>query len=162
MSAGPGAMFREMMLLTMNAAPTIMMAPPMPTPTSGVPAAMLTMLMRPRPTATTTREAAQPQAGFTAGVMTRVVRERSQTERAIDMGFNLAIAAGVLILISGAAGLAWASGLLTITLDIPAILSTVSEPLNRVVSNLQTLVMAAALLTMALGLWWWAEADPSL
>jgi anti-sigma factor RsiW len=109
------------------------------------------------------REAAQPPAGFTAAVMARVVREGWQTERAIDIGFNLAIAAGVLILISGAAGLAWTSGLLTITLDLPEILSLVSQPLtNRIVSNLQTMVMAAALLTMALGLWWWAEADPSL
>jgi len=109
------------------------------------------------------REAAQPSPGFTSAVMARVVRERWQAERVIDIGFNLAIAAGVLILISGAAGLAWAAGLFTITIDVPTVLATITTPMaNRVVSQLQTVVMAAAILTMALGLWWWAEADPSV
>jgi hypothetical protein len=108
------------------------------------------------------REAAQPSSGFTSAVMARVVRERWQVERAIDIGFNLAIAAGVLFLLTGAAGLAWAAGLFTITIDLPAVLTTITTPMaNRVVSQLQTVVMAAAILTMALGLWWWAEADPS-
>lgn len=109
------------------------------------------------------REAPQPSAGFTAAVMARVIKERWQAERAIDIGFNLAMAAGVLILTSGAAGLAWASGLFTISVDVQAILATVTTPMaNRVVSQLQTLMMAAAMLTMALGLWWWAEGDPSV
>ena len=30
---------------------------------------------------------------------------------------------------------------------------------QRVVPQVQTIAMAALLLTMALGLWWWAEAD---
>ena len=109
------------------------------------------------------RETAQPSAGFTAAVMARVVREGWQAERAIDIGFNLAVAAGVLILISGAAGLAWTTGLFTITVDLPAVLAAITAPMaNRVISQLQTVVMAAAILTMALGLWWWAEADPSV
>ena len=95
--------------------------------------------------------------------MARVARERWQVERAIDIGFNLAIAAGVLILIGGAAGLAWASGLLTITIDLSAVLAAVTTPMaNRVVSQLQTMVMAVLILLTALGLWWWAEADPSV
>lgn len=109
------------------------------------------------------REVAQPSAAFTAAVMARVARERWQVERAIDIGFNLAIAAGVLILIGGAAGLAWASGLLTITIDLSAVLAAVTTPMaNRVVSQLQTMVMAVLILVTALGLWWWAEADPSV
>jgi len=109
------------------------------------------------------REAALPSPGFTAAVMARVARERWQAERAIDIGFNLAVAAGVLLLISGAAGLAWAAGLFTITVDVRAVLAAITTPMaNRVVSQLQTVMMAAAILTMALGLWWWAEADPSV
>jgi anti-sigma factor RsiW len=106
------------------------------------------------------REVATPSAGFTAAVMARVVRERWQAERAIDIGFNLMVAAGILILVGGAAGLAWSAGLFTFTVDIQPVLVALTTPMaNRVVSQLQTVLMAAAILTTALGLWWWAEAD---
>lgn len=109
------------------------------------------------------REVATPPAGFTAAVMARVVRERWQTERAIDLGFNLAVAAGVLVLISGGIGLAWSAGFFRFTVDVQPILVALTTPMaNRVVSQLQTVVMAAAILTTALGLWWWAEADRSV
>ena len=67
------------------------------------------------------REMAVPPATFTAAVMARVGQERWKTERAIDLGFNLAIAAGVLVILAGGAGLAWSLGLLTITIDVEAI-----------------------------------------
>lgn len=100
-----------------------------------------------------------PPANFTAAVLARVGRERWQAERVIDLGFNLAIAAGVLVIVAGGAGLAWSLGLLTITIDVDAIWQALgSDVTGRVLTQVQTLIMAAGLLTTALVLWWWAEA----
>ena len=67
------------------------------------------------------REIAQPQAAFTQAVMARVVQDRWKAERAIDLGFNLAIAAGILVIVAAGAGLAWSLGLLSVTIDLDAI-----------------------------------------
>lgn len=106
------------------------------------------------------REAAQPSASFTPAVMMLVGQEQWKTERAIDLGFNLALAAGVLVILAGAAGLAWSLGFLTVSIDVAAILQALDagEATGRVLSQFQTVAMSAALLTTALGLWWWAEA----
>jgi hypothetical protein len=106
-----------------------------------------------------TREVAAPGATFTAAVMARIGHEKWKTERAIDFGFNLAMVAGIMVILSGAAGLAWSLGFVNITVN----LSTVWEALDtdvtgRVLSQVQTIAMSAVLLTMALVLWWWAEA----
>lgn len=109
-----------------------------------------------------TRETPAPPPSFTQTVMARIGRERWQAERVVDLGFNLAIAAGVLIILVGAAGLAWSLGFLTVTIDFEAVLAaTRSELGGRVVSQAQTVAMAAVLLTFTLGLWWWAETDSS-
>ena len=63
------------------------------------------------------REVPVPPASFTAGVMARVGRERWRTERVFDLGFNVAIAAGVFLIVAGGAGLAWSLGFLTIAID---------------------------------------------
>ena len=98
-------------------------------------------------------------ANFTAAVLARVGHERWQTERVIDLGFNLAIAAGVMVIVAGGAGLAWSLGLLTIAIDFDAIWQALgTDVTGRVLTQVQTLVMAAGLLTTALVLWWWAEA----
>ena len=105
------------------------------------------------------REVAVPPAAFTADVMAYVGRERWQTERAIDLGFNLAMAAGVLVILAGAVGLAWSLGLLTITIDVDALWQALdADVTGRFLTQVQTVAMAAVILTMALVLWWWAEA----
>lgn len=106
------------------------------------------------------RETPAPSPSFTAAVMARVGEERWKTERVVDLGFNLAIAAGVLVIMVGGAGLAWSLGLLTITIDVDAVWRALddSDVTGRFLSQVQTFVMAAVILTMALGLWWWAEA----
>lgn len=106
------------------------------------------------------RDVAVPSPTFTQHVLAQVGRERWQTERVIDLGFNLAMAAGVFVILAGAAGVAWSLGLLTITIDIDAMTEMLraSDVSGRFLNQVQTIVVAAILLTMALGLWWWAEA----
>ena len=100
-----------------------------------------------------------PPATFTATVMTRVGQERWQAERVIDLGFNLAMAAGVLVILAGAAGLAWSLGMVTVTIDFDTVWQALgSDVTGRVLTQVQTVIMAAGLLTTALVLWWWAEA----
>lgn len=104
------------------------------------------------------RDVAVPPAGFTVAVMQRVGQERWKAERAIDLGFNLAMVAGVLVILSAGAGLAWSLGFLTVTIDLAAIRDVIgAETTGRVLSQVQTVAMSAVLLTMALGVWWWAE-----
>ncbi len=103
-----------------------------------------------------------PPPGFTVRVMARVSRERWQVEQVVDIGFNLAVAAGLLLIVGGAAGLAWSAGLFTFDLDWRPLTTVASFSwIDRMVSQAQTVATAAILLTMALGLWWWAEADSS-
>jgi anti-sigma factor RsiW len=108
------------------------------------------------------REAPVPAATFTLRVMALVENERWRTERIVDLGFNLAMAAGVLTILAGAAGLAWSLGFLSITIDVAALLDALESTVgSRVVPQVETIGLAAMLLTMTLVLWWWAEADPS-
>lgn len=105
------------------------------------------------------RETPAPSGTFSAMVMARVGQERWQTERVFDIGFNLAMAAGALIVLTGAAGVAWSLGLVSVTIDLDLIRQALdTDVTGRVLSQVQTVVVAAALLTSALVLWWWAEA----
>lgn len=109
-----------------------------------------------------TRDVPAPAATFTALVMARIGHERLKAERVIDLGFNLAIAAGVLFILASGAGLAWSLGFLTVSIDVDTVWQAFgSEMTGKFLSQLQTVVMAAALLTTALVLWWWAEAASS-
>jgi hypothetical protein len=105
------------------------------------------------------RDIAPPPPGFAQEVMARVVLERWKTERAIDLGFNLAIAAGILVIVSAATGLLWSLGMLSVTIDLDTIVQALDAgATGRLFSQVQTVAMSAVLLTMALVLWWWAEA----
>jgi hypothetical protein len=105
------------------------------------------------------REAPQPPASFTAAVMARIGQEQWKAERAVDIGFNLAIAAAVLLIAAGAAGAAWSLGFFTIAIDTDAVVrAALSQVEGRVISQVQSVLIAAVVLTMALVLWWWAEA----
>lgn len=108
----------------------------------------------------TVRETATPPPSFTQQVMAHVGREQWQTERAIDLGFNLAMFVGVFVIVAGAVGAAWSLGLFSITIDVDAIAEILgaANVSGRILSQVQTIGMAALLLTMALVLWWWAEA----
>ena len=106
------------------------------------------------------RDQPAPPASFTSGVMARVRRERWRAEQAVDIGFNLAIAAGLLFILAGAIGLAWSAGLLTINMDWRSLVAAaMTQWPDRLLPQMQTVVMAALLLSMTLGVWWWAETD---
>ncbi len=99
-------------------------------------------------------------AHFTNGVIARVRRERWRSEQVLDRMFNIAVAFGVLLIVVGLGGLAWAAGLVSIGGDLMSVLSETS-PLffNRIIAQSQTIVLSALLLTAALGFWWWAESE---
>ena len=104
------------------------------------------------------REMPQPAPAFTASVMARIGEEKWKLERAVDIGFNVFIAAGVLTIIAFGAGLAWSLGFLTVNIDAETLLrAAVSQVEGPVINQLQTTAIAALILTMALVLWWWAE-----
>ena len=91
--------------------------------------------------------------------MARLVQEHWKAERVIDLGFNLALAAGILVIVTAGAGLAWSLDLLTVTIDFDAVWQALDTSVTgRVLSQIQTIMMAGAVLTMTLVLWWWAEA----
>lgn len=105
------------------------------------------------------RETPQAPASFTAMVMARIGEDMWRAERVVDLGFNLALAGAMLMIVTGAAGAAWSLGFFTITIDTEALLTAaVSQVEGRVINQVQTMVIAAVVLTTALMLWWWAEA----
>jgi anti-sigma factor RsiW len=110
-----------------------------------------------------TRETPEPPASFTYRVMERVGREEWRAEQWMDAGFNVAVAAGVALVVAGAAGLAWSLGWLTVDRPTLQAVSTAIEPwISSTLSKGPTVLLAAVLLTSALGLWWWVEGEASV
>ncbi len=104
------------------------------------------------------RPAPRAPDGFTGAVIARVRQERWRSERYWDLGFNIALAAGVVLVAAGVLGLAYASGLAVVGRDAVLLfgeaLTTVAA---QVAPSLPAYVGAFALTATALGLWWWAE-----
>jgi hypothetical protein len=104
------------------------------------------------------RPAPRPPAGFTAAVMTRVSQERWQVERYWDLGFNLAVAGGLALVVAGIFGLVYLSGLSVVGRDATLLfLEALSTTAAQLTPVLPTYVVAFALTVSALGLWWWVE-----
>lgn len=104
------------------------------------------------------RETPAPPPGFTAQVMRRVRHERWRAEQVVDAGFNIAMAAGVLVIVSGLAGLLWSLGWFPVDLQALSSATLALAPWTaRLADQAQTLVIAAVLLSSALALWWWVE-----
>jgi hypothetical protein len=104
------------------------------------------------------RPAPEPPQTFTTQVMTAVRRERWRAEQFLDLGFNFAVATGLLLIVAGVLGLAWRTGLIVIGGDLAALMSAgISIVVDRAALHAPNVGIAALLLTMALGLWWWAE-----
>lgn len=104
------------------------------------------------------RPLATPPSTFTASVLTAVRGERWRAEQVLDLGFNVAIAAGLLLIVVGVAALAWRSGVIAIGGDLAALISAgVTMLADRVAPQTDNVVVATLLLATALGVWWWAE-----
>lgn len=104
------------------------------------------------------REVPAPPDSFTLQVMRRVGQERWRVEQFVDVGFNVALAAGVLVVIGGVTGLLWSLGWFSIDLAaLSAAFTTMAPWTTRLGSQLQTVILAAGLLSSALALWWWVE-----
>lgn len=104
------------------------------------------------------RPVPEPPAAFTTHVMAAVRRDRWRAEQVLDLGFNLAIATGVLLIAAGLLGLAWRTGLIVIGGDLATLVTAgVSLLAERAAAQAQNVLLAMLLLTTALGVWWWAE-----
>ena len=98
--------------------------------------------------------------GFTTAVLARVGQDRWRAEQALDLGFNIVVAAGALLVAAGLLGLAWASGLVVIGLDLARLTGDALGVLAaRLAPQAQLVTAAALLLAGAIGAWWWAEDD---
>lgn len=101
-----------------------------------------------------------PPPGFTAEVLRRVRHERWRTEQVVDVGFNIAVAAGVLVILSGVSGVLWSLGWFAVDLETLSAATLAVAPWTAgLADQAQTLVMAALLLSSALALWWWVEGE---
>lgn len=106
------------------------------------------------------RERATPAApdGFTPAVMTRVHQERWQVERYWDVGFNVAVAAGLALVIAGVLGLIYLSGLSAVGRDAVLLFAqAITTVADQLAPALPTYMGALALTATALGLWWYVE-----
>ncbi|MGE0464570.1 MAG: anti-sigma factor [Vicinamibacterales bacterium] len=110
-----------------------------------------------------TRETPEPPAAFTFRVMERVGHAEWRAEQLVDVGFNVAVAAGIGLVVAGLVGLAWSLGWVTAERPTLEAVGTAIEPwLSNTLAKGPTVGLAALLLTSALGLWWWVEGEASL
>ena len=106
------------------------------------------------------RERSAPAAppAFTNAVMARVRQQRWQVERYWDLGFNVAIAGGLLLVVTGVLAVIYMSGLVVVGSDAMSLfgqgLTTVADQLAP---TLPAYLLAFVLTASALGLWWYVE-----
>ena len=106
------------------------------------------------------RPVAAPPESFSTAIVARVRRERWRSEQVLDWGFNIFVTIGVGLIVVGVAGVVWASGLVVVSRDVFAALTAGTEmALTGVASQARTFMLAALLLTLTLGVWWWVEGD---
>lgn len=104
------------------------------------------------------RAAPAAPAAFTVAVMTRVRHERWQAERYWDLGFNITVAAGLLVVAAGVLGLIYMSGLSVVGRDAVLLFAdALATAADQLAPALPTYMGAFALTATALGLWWWVE-----
>ncbi len=95
---------------------------------------------------------------FTATVLAAVRGERWRAEQVLDLGFNVAVAAGLLLIVVGLSALAWRAGVIAIGADLASFITAgVAMLAERVAPQAENVVLATLLLATALGVWWWAE-----
>jgi len=98
---------------------------------------------------------------FVAAVLQRVRRQRWRTERNVDLLFNAAIVAALLIVAAGVVALMDVGGVVSASSGTWRAMSVVSTQMARQMAPaIDTYVAAAGLLITMLLMWWWAERIP--
>ena len=109
------------------------------------------------------REVPEPSVHFTSRVMAAIGDARWRAEQMVDVGFNVAVAAGVLSVVAAALALAWNLGWFTPDPAIVELVFTVvSRWLASAAGQAPMVLLSALLLSSALGLWWWVEGEETL
>jgi len=99
---------------------------------------------------------------FVAAVLQRVRRERWRMERNVDLLFNVAMVAALLIVAAGVLALFDVSGVVAASAEAWSGLSEVGTQVARQMAPaINTYIAAAGLLLTVLGMWWWAERIPN-
>ena len=106
------------------------------------------------------RPAAPAPPNFTVRTMSRLRRERWRREQAVDLGFNVALAAAAIAVVTGGWLALRFSGFDVVGTDALTLVGTgVERLLDRVSPSVPVYLGATVLLAAALGIWWWAERD---
>lgn len=110
-----------------------------------------------------TRPVQAPPAAFAATVLGVVRQQRWRTEQMIDWSFNAVLGAGLVFIVAGLGSLMYASGLVAVGREVFAAFDAAgAATLDSLAGHARTFLMAAALLTLTLGVWWWAEQDATV
>jgi predicted anti-sigma-YlaC factor YlaD len=109
------------------------------------------------------RATPRPPTNFTTRTMTRVRRARWRSEQRVDAGFNTALA----LIVVGIAGAVWAlvnrTGLTSVGSEALGLFTSgVVTVARRVAPALPMYGAATVLVAAALGIWWWAERNPTV
>ena len=87
-------------------------------------------------------------------------QERWRVEQFVDVGFNVAIVAGLVVILGGITGLLWSLGWFSLDVGtITTAVTTFAPWTSELASQAQTLIIGALLLSSALALWWWVEGE---
>ncbi len=98
---------------------------------------------------------------FVAAVLQRVRGERWRMERNVDLLFNVAMVAAMIIVAAGALALFDVSGVVAASSGAWSGLSAMGSQIARQMAPaINTYIAAAGLLLSMLGMWWWAERIP--
>ena len=104
------------------------------------------------------RETPAAPARFTPMVLNRIRRKRWQAEQHVDLLFNGAIAAALLLIVAGVTALFNMNSVFAAAATVWKVLGAFSQhTVSNAVPLVGTYIAAAGLLGSALGMWWWAE-----
>jgi anti-sigma factor RsiW len=100
---------------------------------------------------------------FGASVLQAVRRERWRAEQQVDRLFNIAMAAGLAVVVFGVIALLNLQGLLAFAGSTWSVATSVgAEVMRQAAPTLATYVAAVGLLLSTLLVWWWADRRLSL